>query len=127
MKWKFTDDVPIYLQMMQQLKTAIVSGQYQAGDRLPAVRDLAAEAGVNPNTVQRAYSELEREGLVQSERTSGRFVSIDETKMEELKKELSEGYIKELFTRLRALGMGDQEITDAVTKWKEEENGNIGM
>ena len=127
MKWKFTDDVPIYLQMMQQLKTAIVSGQYQAGDRLPAVRDLAAEAGVNPNTVQRAYSELEREGLVQSERTSGRFVSIDETKMEELKNELSNGYIKELFARLRALGMDDQEIRNAVKKWKEEENGNIGM
>ena len=127
MKWKFTDDVPIYLQMIEQMKTAIVSGQYKANDRLPAVRDLAAEAGVNPNTVQRAYSELEREGLVQSERTSGRFVSIDEAKMEELKNELSNGYIKELFARLRALGMDDQEIANAVKKWKEEENGNIGM
>ena len=127
MKWKFSDDIPIYLQMVEQMKTDIVSGSYKAGDRLPAVRDLAQEAGVNPNTVQRAYSELERQGLVQSERTSGRYVSIDEDTIVKLRKELSDTYIKELFTKLKALGMDDKQIRNALKQWKDEENGNISM
>ena len=120
MKWKFSDDVPIYLQIIELMKVDIVSGKYSSGDKLPAVRDLAMEAGVNPNTVQRSYAELERQGLVQSERTSGRFVSIDDEKMKELRKELAKDYIEELFVRLRSLGMDDQTIKDAVNNWEEE-------
>ena len=120
MKWKFSDDVPIYLQIIELMKVDIVSGKYSSGDKLPAVRDLAMEAGVNPNTVQRSYAELERQGLVHSERTSGRFVSIDDEKMKELRKELAKDYIEELFARLRSLGMDDQTIKDAVNNWEEE-------
>ena len=58
MEWKFSDDVPIYLQIIEMMKTDIVSGKYKSGDRLPAVRDLAMETGVNPNTVQKALAEL---------------------------------------------------------------------
>ena len=120
MGWKFNDDTPIYLQLIEALKTDIVSGKYRSGDRLPAVRDLAFEAGVNPNTVQRAYTELERQGLVQSERTSGRFVSIDDEKIKELRKDLSDAYIRDLFQKLRDLGMDDKTIRDVLSKWRDE-------
>lgn len=119
MKWKFSDDVPIYLQIIEKMKVDIVSGKYQSGDKLEPVRDLAMQAGVNPNTVQRAYAELERQGLVASERTSGRYVSMDDEKMRELRMELSESYIAELFERLKGLGMDDQQIKDAVASWEE--------
>ena len=120
MKWKFSDDVPIYLQIIELMKIDIVSGKYRSGDKLPAVRDLAMEAGVNPNTVQRAYAELERQGLVQSERTSGRFVSIDEEKMNDLRKDLGDSYIADLFARLRNLGMDDKKIRNAVNEWEDK-------
>ncbi|MBQ6333889.1 MAG: GntR family transcriptional regulator [Erysipelotrichaceae bacterium] len=127
MAWKFSDDIPIYLQIIELMKIDIVSGKYASGDRLPAVRDLAAEVSVNPNTVQRAYAELERLGLVQSERTSGRYVSIDEKKIEALRKDLSEGYIAELFKRLKDLGMDDQMIREALNNWEDKEDGNTGL
>jgi len=120
MEWKFSDDVPIYLQIIEKMKTDIVSGNYRSKDKLPAVRDLAMEAGVNPNTVQRAYAELERQGIVQSERTSGRYVSIDDKKIQELRKDLSDECIKDLFAKLRNLGMNDQMIKDAVKRWEDK-------
>lgn len=127
MGWKFSDDIPIYLQIIELLKVDIVSGKYQSGDKLPAVRDLAMEIGVNPNTVQKAFAELERQGLVQSERTSGRYVSIDEKKMKELRDDLSDSYIRDLFVKLRNLGMDDQAIRDAVNRWEGLKDGNIGL
>ena len=127
MGWKFSDDIPIYLQIIELLKVDIVSGKYKSGDKLPAVRDLAMEIGVNPNTVQKAFAELERQGLVQSERTSGRYVSIDEKKMKELRDDLSDSYIRDLFVRLRNLGMDDQMIKDAVNRWEGMKDGNIGL
>ena len=127
MVWKFSDDIPIYLQIIELLKVDIVSGKYQSGDKLPAVRDLAMEIGVNPNTVQKAFAELERQGLVQSERTSGRYVSIDEKKMKELCDDLSDSYIRDLFVKLRNLGMDDQAIRDAVNRWEGLKDGNTGL
>ena len=70
MKWKFDENTPIYLQIVEQIKAQIATGQLKAGDKLPAVRELAVEAGVNPNTMQKALSQLEREGLLYSVRTS---------------------------------------------------------
>ena len=75
MKWQFSNSAPIYAQLIEQIKMAIVSGEFPAGERLPSVRELAAETGVNPNTMQRAMTELERDGLVYSQRTAGRFVT----------------------------------------------------
>ena len=121
MTWKFTDDVPIYLQIINILKTDIVSGKYHSSDKLPAVRDLAMELGVNPNTVQKAFAELERQGLVQSERTSGRFVSIDDQGIEELRKDISDAYIAEMFANLKKLGMDDRMIRDAVKHWEDKQ------
>ena len=64
MQWQFSNDAPIYTQLIQQVKVGIVTGAFPPGERLPSVRDLATEAGVNPNTMQRALAELERDGLV---------------------------------------------------------------
>ena len=75
MAWTLDSDRPIFLQIVERIQTDIVSGRYQPGDKLPSVRDLAAEASVNPNTMQKAFAELERTGLVYSRRTSGRFIT----------------------------------------------------
>lgn len=90
MDWNFRGDAPIYTQLFEQLTLAIVSGAYKPGDRLPAVRELALDAGVNPNTVQRALSELERCGLVYTQRTSGRFVTEDAERIERERQKLAE-------------------------------------
>ena len=117
MGWKFDDGSPIYLQLCSVIKSRIASGAYTPGEKLPPVRDLAIEAGVNPNTVQRAYSELERDSLVNADRTSGRYVTADEEKIKTLRGSLSSGYIEEMFTRLRELGLSDTEIRAAVSEW----------
>ena len=77
MEWKIAADAPIYQQLSRQIRLGIVSGEYAPGERLPPVRELALAAGVNPNTMQRAMTELEREGLVFPQRTAGRFVTED--------------------------------------------------
>ena len=89
MNWSFQPDRPIYVQLIERIKLLIVSGAYPAGSRLPSVRDMASEASVNPNTLQKALSELEREGLVYTQRTSGRFVTEDENMIKQVKKELA--------------------------------------
>ena len=77
MRWNIRSDAPVYSQLVEHIKLAIVSGEFPLGSRLPSVRELAAEAGVNPNTMQRAFAELEREGLVLTQRTAGRTVTED--------------------------------------------------
>ena len=85
MKWQLRSDAPIYSQLIEHIKLGIVSGEFPPGGKLPSVRDLAGEAGVNPNTMQRAFTELEREGLVNAQRTSGRYVTEDHEMIEETK------------------------------------------
>ena len=85
MAWALNNDRPIYLQLMERIQTDIVSGKYKPGEKLPSVRELALDAAVNPNTMQKALSELERIGLVYSQRTSGRFITEDDTMLKELK------------------------------------------
>ena len=77
MAWNLDSDRPIYAQLLERIQLQIVSGIYGPGDKLPSVRDLAAEASVNPNTMQKAFAELERSGLIETKRTSGRFVTED--------------------------------------------------
>ncbi|MBR2528384.1 MAG: GntR family transcriptional regulator [Blautia sp.] len=115
MKWIFLDGIPIYQQIVQIMQIRIANGEYPLGSRLPAVRDLAMEAGVNPNTMQRALSELERSGIVHSERTSGRFVTEDEESMRQLRFMLGKESIDAMFTSLGHLGLSKEEIVQAVT------------
>ena len=106
MTWSFTPDRPIYLQLQELIKLSIASGLHPPGSRLPAVRDLALDAAVNPNTVQRALMELEREGLVHVQRTSGRFVTEDTAVIEKMKKELAMELVNAFLEKMGALGYG---------------------
>ena len=117
MEWNFKNGIPIYTQIIDEMTMRIASGEYSPGDKLPSVRDLAMDAGVNPNTMQRALAELERRDLVYSERTSGRYVTKDEKILKELHGELARKYFEELGDKLRKLGMDDAEIRAAVKKW----------
>ena len=118
MDWTFRNDLPIYSQLVDKIKLAIVSGALPPGERLASVRDLATEAGVNPNTMQRALQELEREGLVFSQRTAGRFVTEDITVIDESKKTLAKGQIESFLKAMKELGYDRQGIIDLL---KEDE------
>ena len=115
MNWNFVDGMLIYLQIIDELTIRIARRDYLPGEKLPSVREVAIEAGVNPNTVQRALTELERRGLVRTERTSGRFVTEDESVLKEIHNNLSSEYIAEMIQKLRNIGMSDKEIIEAVT------------
>ena len=95
MAWELDSDRPIFIQIVERIQMEIISGKYSPGDKLPSVRDLAAVAAVNPNTMQKALTELERTGLVYSQRTSGRFITEDAKMIEELKNNLAQEQIKE--------------------------------
>ena len=121
MEWVFKEGVAIYTQLMEQIKLRIAGGTFRPGEKIPPVRELAVEAGVNPNTMQRALSELEREGLLYSVRTSGRYVTEEDAMLKTLQKSLSEKFIQELFENLNKLGMDRGEIVAAVAQWAKEE------
>ena len=110
MDYNFTTDKPIYLQIMDVFRTSIVSGELKPGDRVASVRDLAMQAKVNPNTMQKALSELEREGLVVPERTTGRFITEDEKLIETLKKNLVETEMEAFLKKMEKLNISTEFI-----------------
>ena len=124
MTWVLDNNMPIYLQLMGRIQRDIISGRYGPGDKLPSVRELAVEAAVNPNTMQKAMSELERSGLVYSQCTSGRFITEDEELLKELKKEQAARYLEEFIESMHNLGLKNDEIRilfeDAMKGEKEE-------
>ena len=124
MKWKFSNDAPIYAQLMEQIKAAIVTGQFPPGERLPSVRDLAAEAGVNPNTMQRAFAELEREGLVHSRRTSGREVTDEQTVIDKTKADLASRHVAQFLSAMGTLGYSAREAADVIRQAVERSESN---
>ncbi len=115
MPWDLDSDRPIFMQILERIQMDIVSGKYQPGEKLPSVRELAAEAAVNPNTVQRAYAELERTGLVYSQRTSGRFITEDEAMIQELRAETAKEKIQAFLKSMEQLGF-DKEKTLAMMR-----------
>ena len=119
--WNFRNDQPIYSQLIQRLTEAIVSGVYAPGEKLPSVRELALEAGVNPNTVQRSLTELEREGLVFSQRTAGRFVTENENMIVNAKLRIADERVSEFLRSMKTLGCGRQEIISLIEGAKEDE------
>ena len=122
MSWVLDSGRPIYLQIVERLELSIVSGQFKPGDKVPSVRELAVEAGVNPNTMQKAMVELERQGLVHSERTSGRFITEDEQMLKEMKKEQASRHIAEFFEKMRSLGFRDEETLSLIQEAVKEEH-----
>lgn len=121
MPWDLQNDRPIYLQLLEYIQLQIISGKYAPGDKLPTVRDLAMEASVNPNTMQKAFTELERIGLVYTQRTTGRFITEDITMIEELKKNFAQNHIKEFFDKMELLGFKKEEIVALIEKYYKGE------
>ena len=115
LSWELVNDRPIWVQLIEQLTRRIVSGEYPPGARVPSVRDLAAEAGVNPNTMQRALSGLEERGLLVAQRSIGRFVTQDAALIVQMRQELAEQELAVFKRRMRLLGYQDQEILEFVS------------
>lgn len=116
MAWTFKDDRPIYSQLVEQIKIKIISGEWELGGRLSSVRELAEQAGVNPNTMQRALAELERDGLVHSKRTSGRFVTEDENMIKGVREAVAAENIAAFMESMKRLGFTESEIMDEFKK-----------
>jgi len=120
--WNFALDRPVYAQLIEQMELSILSGQYPPGSRLPSVRDLSAEAGVNPNTMQRALAELERDGLISTQRTSGKFITEDTAMIEGIKQKLADDQIAKFLEKMKSLGYSPDEVI--VLMQREEKGGN---
>ena len=116
MQWQFSNEMPIYSQLVEQIKIGIVSGMFPPGERLPSVRDLATEAGVNPNTMQKALTELEQEGLLYTKRTSGRFVTNDAARIEALRAQVITEKVREWIREMRAYGVDEKTLEELVRK-----------
>ena len=120
MAWILDSDRPIYTQIVEKIQIQIVSGFYQPGDKLPSVRDLAAEASVNPNTMQKAFAELERKGLIITQRTSGRTVTEDIEMIRGIQLELAKESICDFLKKMRELGYDKNEIIALINSIEEE-------
>lgn len=121
MAWNLKSDRPIYAQLIEQIELMIVSGIYPAGAKLPSVRDMAGEASVNPNTMQRALAQLEAEGLLYSQRTSGRFVTEDVDRIMQTKKSLAMDLVNEFISNMSHLGYDQKQIISLINDSAEEE------
>ncbi|HIY12528.1 MAG TPA: GntR family transcriptional regulator [Candidatus Agathobaculum merdipullorum] len=124
MQWQLRGDRPIYQQLVEILTEQIVSGQLAAGDKVPAVRELAAQAGVNPNTMQRALTDMEREGLMYTNRTSGRYVTEDKEMIEKIREQIASDRIAEFLAGMSQLGFSEQEVYRLLEKRQGEGNQN---
>lgn len=121
MAWDLDSDRPIYAQLVERIQMQIVSGQYPPGGKLPSVRDLAAVAAVNPNTMQKAFAELERSGLIITQRTNGRTVTEDEEMIRQIKAELAKEHVDAFFIKMKKLGYTEQEAVELLRKKYEGE------
>ena len=122
MEWHFRNDQPIYTQLTQQITLAILSGSITSGGRLPTVRELAADAGVNPTTVQRALAELEGTGLLHTQRTAGRFVTEDTALIEQLRADTAQTLAADFLEKLRGIGYSPAQAAALLEHWDAKEN-----
>ena len=125
MVWSLQYDLPIYSQLVDAIKFAIVSGEFAPGARMSTVRDLALEAGVNPNTMQRALQQLEREGLVFTQRSSGRFVTEDVAVIDRARAVLATEHVRRYRDSMRSLGFSGEEMIALLTGSGEEEDNGV--
>ena len=111
---EFDTSSPIWLQLVTEFSRRVATGEWAAGEKIPGVRELALQLGVNPNTVQRALTEMERDGLCRSERTSGRFVTEDSRRVSRLRLELAAGAADDYIRISRGLSMNLQDAAALV-------------
>lgn len=117
----FNNNLPIYIQIMNLLKTKMASEELNGGDKLPSVREFSKELKVNPNTIQRAYQELEREEFVFTQRGMGTFVTENIETIKNLKKKMASGLIDQFFIQMKNLGFTSNEIMELISEYFEEE------
>lgn len=122
MAWALDSERPIYTQILERIQIDIISGTYKPGEKLPSVRDLAAEAAVNPNTMQKALSELERTGLVYAQRTSGRYITEDVDLIQKMKKEIAESQIRDFLEKMSRLGLNKEDTLKLMEILAKEED-----
>ena len=120
MAWNLDSDRPIYAQLLERIQLQIVSGTYGPGDKLPSVRELAAEASVNPNTMQKAFAELERSGLIVTKRTSGRFVTEDKDMITQIRTQLAKEEALSFIEKMKELGFEKNDILALLSAVAEE-------
>ena len=116
MPWNLDSDRPIFIQIIEKIQMDIISGMYAPGDKLPSVRELAQKASVNPNTMQKALSELERTGLVYSQRTSGRYITEDKAMITNLKATLAKDIVTQFLDNMQRLGIKDEEVISLISE-----------
>jgi DNA-binding transcriptional regulator YhcF (GntR family) len=122
MPWDLKSDRPIYTQLIEQIELMIFSGAYPLGSKLPSVRDMAQEASVNPNTMQRALAKLEEDGLIFTHRTSGRSITEDANMIKLAKKKVAQEQVLEFLEKMKLLGFEKQETLALITSMLEEMN-----
>ena len=122
MTWNLDSDRPIYTQLIDQIELKICSGVYPLGSKLPSVRDLAKEASVNPNTMQRALAKLEEDGLLYTNRTSGRFVTEDLKMVKQIKNRVAQEHIDYFFTKMAELGFDKNEVITLLSTMTQKED-----
>ena len=121
MSWEFQDHLPIYAQLMDTLKRRIITGRYLPGEKLPSVRELAAEAGINPNTVQRAFSELEREGLIYTQRATGKYVTENADEIKSAREALARTQVADFLRAMQSLGFSVGDVIVLLQSFNESE------
>jgi len=119
MNFDFDNEKAIYLQLKEKIKIMIISGKYSLGEKLPSVRDLAISAKVNPNTVMKAFKELEDDKLIYTERTNGKYVTNDKILVQKIKKEIAKDIIKKYLSDMQDLGLNYEEALDYLKEWEE--------
>ena len=122
MEWKFSGSKPVYQQIEQILQTAVLAGEFAPGQRVPSVRDLAAQARVNPNTVQRAYAELEQAGILICGGTMGRCVTQDPSVLKALREQVIREAVAQTAEQFRALGIPIREAAALLMQMEETED-----
>lgn len=121
MEWKFDESRSIWQQITEQLSARILSGEFENGQRIPSVRELALDAGVNPNTMQRALLALDESGLTYADRTKGRIVTAGEEILKKEQKNMALNIVKEMIERLKAINTDEKEIINLVKEVLKDE------
>lgn len=121
MNWKFTGERPVYQQIMATIRGAILTGELSPGKKIPSVRDRAAEAQVNHNTMQRALTELEREGLLVSGGTSGRSVTQEQGILSAMREEALKELARECAEKFMVFGLTPSQAAQLLLALEEGE------
>lgn len=125
MAWNLQSDRPIYAQLVEQIQRMIVTGVFPAGSRLPSVRELAVEAAVNTNTMQRALARLEEDGLLYTQRTSGRYVTEETNRIMQAKEAMAGELIRQFIENMEKLGYTREQAMELIKRQKEEEECKV--